>query len=153
MASTPLGETALASLLGDQARVRVRNATAPEDATVIVAVALARHDGGGNVGADAEFGLELAAGEEALFDPLPPSVIGPDLIEVLLRVRVDAGSPADTEGGGAVFDIYLQAGAAGAGLPARGFDVGLRRHDGELEPDEQLVPRFPDFASFARAVR
>ena len=72
---------------------------------------------------------------------------------MLLRVRVEPGSPADSEGGGAVFDLYLQAGAAGTGLPARGFDVGLRRHDGELEPDEQLVPRFPDFASFARAVR
>lgn len=151
MAITPLGPTGLGDLLGDQARVRVRNATAADDLVSVIAVALARHAGDGSVLTDTEFGLELAAGEQAFFEPQPPSAAAPALVELLLRVRIDAGSPASADGAAALVDLYLKAEPAGAA--ARGFDCGIRRHDGEIEPDEQLVPGFADFAAFARALR
>ena len=153
MATTPLGANALADLLGDQARVRVRNDTAPDDLAVVVAVALARHAADGNHRADAEFGLDLAAGEQAFFDPQPPSADPPALLELLLRLQIGDGSAAATDGQPALLDLYLKAEAAGPGQPQRGFDCGVRRHDGEIGPDEQLVPGFADLAAFARAVR
>ena len=153
MATTPLGPDGLAELLGDQARVRVRNATDTDDLASIVAVALARHAGDGSVRSDVEFGLDLASGEEAFFEPQPPSDQVPALVELLLRVRIDPGSPASTDGEGAIVDLYLKAEPAGAGEAARGFDCGIRRHDGEIEADEQLVPGFAGLAAFARAVR
>lgn len=152
MATTPLGPSALAELLGDQARVRVRNATAADDLASVVAVALARHAADGSVRSDAEFGLDLAAGEQAFFEPQPPSADVPALVELLLRVRLDAGSAASPDGEAALLDLYLQAEPAGAGAAARGFDCGIRRHDGEIEADEQLVPGFADLAAFARAL-
>ena len=94
MATTPLGAAGLAGLLGDQARVRVRNATTADDLASVVAVALARHADDGSVRTDVEFGLDLAAGEEAYFEPQPASTDAPALLELLLRVRIDAGSPA-----------------------------------------------------------
>lgn len=153
MATTPLGFAGLAELLGDQARVRVRNATTPDDLASVVAVALARHAGDGSVRSDVEFGLDLAAGEEAFFEPQPPSAEVPALLELLLRVRIDAGSPASTDGEAALIDLYLKAEPAGPGAAARGFDCGIRRHDGEIEADEQLLPGFAELAAFARAVR
>ncbi len=152
MATTPLGPDALAGLLGDQARVRVRNATEVDDLAAVVAVALARHAGDGSVRRDAEFGLELVAGEEAFFEPQPPSADEPALLEVLLRVRIDADSAASPNGETAFVDVYLKAEPAGGGEPPRGFDCGIRRHDGEIEADEQLIPGYADLAAFARAV-
>lgn len=153
MATTPLGPEGLAELLGDQARVRVLNASATDDLVSIVAVALARHAADGRVGTDAEFGLELSAGEEAFFEPQPPSPAVPALVEVMLRVRVDAGSAASPDGEVAFVDLYLQAEPADAAEPARGFECGVRRHAGEIEADESLVPGYPNLAAFARAVR
>jgi len=152
MATTPLGPDGLAELLGDQARVRVRNASAPEDLAAIVAVALARHAADGRVGTDVEFGLELSAGEEAFFEPQPPSPEVPALVEVVLRVRIDAASGASPDGQTAFVDLYLTAEPAAAGEAARGFECGIRRHDGEIDVDESLVPGFPNLATFARAV-
>jgi hypothetical protein len=153
MATTPLGPSGLADLLGDQGRVRVRNATELDDLVTIVAVALARHASDGTVRSDTEFGLDLAAGEQAFFEPQPPSAEVPALMEALLRVHIDAGSAASGDGEGALVDMYLKAEPAGAGEAARGFDCGIRSHDGELEADEQLVPGFANLAGFARAVR
>ncbi|MES2714745.1 MAG: hypothetical protein V4795_03235 [Pseudomonadota bacterium] len=153
MATTPLGPAGLAALLGDQARVRVRNATAPDDLATIVAVALARHADDGSTRTDAEFGLELAAGEEAFFEPQPASAEVPALLEVLLRLRIAAGSAASADGELVFVDLYLQTGPADATEPARGFDCGVRRHDGEIEADEQLLPGLADLSAFARAVR
>lgn len=153
MATTPLGPDGLAELLGDQARVRVRNASAADDLASIVAVALARHAVDGSVRPDVEFGIELAAGEEAFFEPQPPAAEVPALVELLLRVRIDAGSPASADGEGALIDLYLKAEPADAGEAARGFDCGIRRHDGEIEADEQLLPGFVGLAAFARALR
>lgn len=153
MDPTPLGSDALAALLGDQARVRVRNATADDDGAAIVAVALARHGGDGSVHTDTEFGLELAAGETAFFEPRPPTSDAPALLELLLRVRVDGDGAASATGETTFIDLYLKALAAPAPDAPRGFDCGIRRHDGEIEADEQLVPGFADFAVFARAVR
>lgn len=153
MATTPLGPAGLAALLGDAARVRVRNATADDDGTVIVAVALARHAADDSVRADTEFGLELAAGEQAFFEPQPPTTDVPALLEVLLRLRIDGDGAASVDGQTRFIDLYLQTGPAPATDTPRGFDCGIRRHDGEIEADEQLVPGFADFAAFARAVR
>jgi hypothetical protein len=153
MAITPLGADGLAELLGDQARVRVRNASADDALATIVAVALARHAADGSVRPDVEFGIDLTAGEEAFFEPQPPSVEVPALVELLLRVRIDAGSAVSSDGEGALIDLYLKAEAASAGEPARGFDCGIRSHDGEIEADEQLLPGFAGLAAFARAVR
>jgi hypothetical protein len=152
MATTPIGPDALAALLGDQARVRVRNATEPDDLAAIVAVVLARHSADGSVHTDAEFGLELAAGELAFFEPQPPSADEPALVETMLRLRVDAGSAASADGETAFVDLYMKAEPAGGGEPARGFDCGIRRHQGEIEADEQLVPGFADLAAFLRAI-
>lgn len=153
MASTPLGPSGLTELLGDASRVRVRNATAVNDLVSIVAVALARHATDGTVATDTEFGLELAAGEQAFFEPQPPTTAIPELVEVLLRVRIDPGSPASINDEGALIDLYVKAEPAGGGATARGFDCGIRSHDGELEADEQLVPDFAHLCAFARAVR
>jgi hypothetical protein len=153
MAITPLGAAALADLLGDQARVRVRNASDPEDGAAVVAVVLARHAADGSVERDVEFGLDLVAGEEAHFDPRPPSSTMPMLIELLLRVRIDAGSPASADGDAGLVDVYLTAESDPGAAAERGFDCGIRRHDGEIEPDEQLVPGFAQLAAFARALR
>ncbi|MBL8303757.1 MAG: hypothetical protein JNM26_13400 [Ideonella sp.] len=153
MATNPLGADALAALLGDQARVRVRNTSAAADVAFITAVAVARHAADGSVLSDTEFGLELAAGEEAYFEPQPPSADAPVLLEVLLRVRIEAGSVASADGQPALIDLYVAAEGSAAGEAARGFDCGLRRHDGRIESDEQLVPGFVDLVAFARAVR
>lgn len=153
MATTPLGADGLAALLGDRARVRLRNATAADDGAAVIAVALARHAADGSVARDAEFGLDLAAGEEAFFEPQPPSAEVPVLLELLLRVRIDAGSAATDDGEPGLLDLYLKAEPAPAGEPARGFDCGIRRHDGEIEADEQMLPGCPALAAFARAVR
>ncbi|MFN6998368.1 MAG: hypothetical protein ACK4PH_29630 [Aquincola tertiaricarbonis] len=152
MATTPLGADALAGLLGDQARVRVRNDTEADDLAAIVAVALARHADDGSVRSDAEFGLELVAGEEAFFEPQPPSADAPALLEVLLRLRIDGEGAASPDGETRFVDVYLQAPPAGGGEPARGFECGIRRHDGAIEADEQLIPGLADLAAFARAV-
>lgn len=153
MATNPLGPAGLAALLGDAARVRVRNATADDDLAVIVAVALARHGADDSVRSDTEFGLELAAGEQAFFEPQPPTDQAPALLEVLLRLRIDGDGAASADGQTHFVDLYLRSGPAPAGGAPRGFDCGIRRHDGEIEADEQLVPGFADFAAFARAVR
>lgn len=153
MATTPLGSDALAALLGDQARVRVRNASADDDGAAIVAVALARHAADGSVRTDTEFGLELAAGETAFFEPQPPTTDVPSLLEVLLRLRIDGDGAASASGETAFVDVYLRADPAPAPAAPRGFDCGIRRHDGEIEADELLVPGCADLAAFARAVR
>ena len=153
MSTPPLGPAGLAELLGDQARGRVRNASAPDDLAAIVAVALARHAADGSVRTDTEFGLDLAAGEEAFFEPQPPSVEVPALVELLLRVRIEPGSAASADGEAALLDLYLKAEPAGPGEAARGFEFGIRRHDGTVEADEQLVPGFANLAAFSRAVR
>lgn len=153
MATNPLGAAGLAGLLGDQARVRVRNASAPEDRVAVLAVALARHAADGSTRTDAEFGLELVAGEEAYFEPRPPATEVPALVEVLLRVRVDAGSGASSDGETAIVDLYLTAEPDDGDAPARGFECGVRSHDGAIEADEQLVPGFANLAAFARALR
>ena len=153
MATTHLGADGLAALLGDQARVRVRNASAADDVAFITAVALARHAADGSVVSDTEFGLDLAAGEQAFFEPQPPTAQAPALLELLMRVRIEAGSAASADGQPALVDLYVAAEGPAAGEAARGFDCGIRRHDGQIDADELLVPGFVDLVAFARAVR
>jgi hypothetical protein len=142
MAITLLGAAALRGLLTGRGSVRVANRTAVEDGVVIVAAAVVRHRASGAPLPDATFALDLQADESIELDEVPPSLDGPDAIEVLLRLRIGEQ--------GAV-DAYATARRSTTD-PAARFEVGIRRHDGEIGDGEDPVAGFAEFAVYGLPV-
>lgn len=139
MAITLLGANALRGLLAGRGSVRVANRTAAEDQLDIVAAAVVRHRSSGVPRPDATFTLDLQAEESIDLDEVPPSSDGPEAIEVLLRLRI--GEQGTT-------DAYATVKRAATSATAR-FEVGVRRHDGEIGDGEDPVPGFAEFAVYA----
>lgn len=144
MASSLLGRDALRGFLGGAGSVRVVNRTAPEDAVVIVAAAVARHRAAGAPLADAVFGLDIEADESLELEEVPPASSRPDAVEVLLRLTI-----GDQQ---TMVDAYAKA-LKSESDPEAAFEVGVRRHDGEIEDGEDPVDGFAEFAVYGRPVR
>jgi hypothetical protein len=143
------GPEALQALLSARGRVTVVNATGDEDGVRIVAAMLMRHLPDGQALADAAFGLEVDAGMNVPLDPMPSLEQAPAGVEVLLRMQFAASD--DVDGSRTEFvDLYLRSEAESTAVNR--FEFGLRRHDGEIEDDEILLPDHADFAAWSRAL-
>lgn len=137
MAITLLGAETLRGLLTGRGSVRVANRTAVDDEVVIVAAAVVRHRSSGAPLGDATFALDLRADESIELDEVPPSADGPEAIEVLLRLRIGEQGA----------DAYATARRSTTD-PAARFEVGVRRHDGEIGDGEDPVAGFAEFAVY-----
>jgi len=138
MAIAFLGADTMRGLLTGRGSVRVVNRTSAEDRLSVVAVAVVRQRAGETPHTDAAFGLDIGAEESVELDEIPPGIEGPEAIEVLLRLRIgDQGT----------VDAYATAVRSTAD-PAARFEVGVRRHDGEIGDGEDAVSGFAEFAVY-----
>ena len=142
MPITLLGADALRGLLAGRGNVRVVNRTSGEDAVEILAAAIVRHRSTGAV-ADATYHLDLQADESIELEEMPPSAARPERIEVMLRLRV---GPLEES-----VDAYATA-ARAIDDPDAVFEVGVRRHDGEIVDGENTLAGFAEFAVYGRPV-
>ena len=138
MAVTFKGAPAVQALQAALGRITLVNATAPDDELVVVSAMLIRHLGDGTALPEAAFGLELEADNNMAIDPVPTMERVPAGVEALLTLRIGTES----------MDLYLSCEAA-VGSSGR-FELGLRRHDGEIDGNETLLPGHEHFVAWAR---
>lgn len=139
MAVTFKGAPALQALQAAPGRITLVNATAPDDELVVVSAMLMRHLDDGTALPEAAFGLQLEAGNNMAIDPVPTMERVPAGVEALLTLHI----------GTETLELYLSCETA-AGSSGR-FELGLRRHDGEVDGEETLLPGHGDFAAWARS--
>jgi hypothetical protein len=138
MAVTFKGAPALQALQAAPGRITLVNATEPDDELIIVSAVLMRHLDDGTARPEAAFGLDLEGGNNMAIDTVPTMERAPAGVEALLTLRIGAES----------LELYLTCEAAAGGSGR--FELGLRRHDGEVDGDETLLPGHGDFAAWAR---
>jgi len=142
MPITLLGADALRGLLAGRGNVRVVNRTSGDDEVDILAAAVVRHRPTSAV-ADATYHLDLQADESIELEEPQPVADKPERIEVLLRLRV---GPLEVS-----IDAYVTA-AKAQDDPDAMYEVGVRRHDGEIVDGENTLAGFAEFAVYGRPV-
>jgi hypothetical protein len=138
MPATPLGSDALKALLAGHGHLLVANRTDAEDGVTIVAAAVARHVPAG-AKTETVFNLELEAEESVGLDPLVPLTEDPELVEVLLRVHLEAT--------GEVVDAYVSLKRPG-GESSVTFEAGVKRNSGILEEGEEVLGEDTSFVVY-----
>jgi hypothetical protein len=126
-------------LLAAHGRILIVNRTPPEDAVIIVAAAVVRHQADGAQQRDVVSGLNLGGDESVPLDALPPLEEAPEAVEVLLRLRVGVQE--------AIVDGYASARRDGADVDIT-FEVGVKRHDGVIEPSETMLAGFDEYVTY-----